>query len=82
MRYQGDFAPALGLMSCVGAWAWLALFRRRVPRTIAAVVFIVLAAATIAAGALLGFTGYFNHFQRHNPELLKTLHRVYVCKGA
>ena len=29
--------------------------------------------ATIVAGLLLGFTGYFKHFERHNPALLHTL---------
>jgi len=81
MRYHGDFAPGLFVMACVGAWSWLAAFRRRPTRAIAIGVFLLLAAATIAAGALMGVTGYFAHFQTHNPALMKTLHRIYVCKG-
>ena len=32
-----------------------------------------LALATIVAGVLLGFTGYFKHFEEHNPTLMRAL---------
>ena len=75
MRYQGDFAPALLLLAVVGAWSWLAAFRlrRRSRRALAAAVFCVPAAVTVVVGVLLGFGGYFHHFQRHNPALLQSL---------
>jgi len=81
MRYQGDFAPALLLMALVGAWAWLAAFRRPAARAAATAVFLLLAAATIVAGPLLGLTGYFTHFKSQNPQLMHTLQRLYVCKA-
>jgi hypothetical protein len=75
MRYQGDFAPALLLLAVVGAWAWLAAFRcrRRPARWLSRAVFGLLAALTIVVGVLLGFDGYFHHFQRHNPALMQSL---------
>jgi hypothetical protein len=36
-------------------------------------VFGLLAALTIVVGVLLGFDGYFHHFQRHNPALMQSL---------
>ena len=75
MRYQDDFAPALLLLAVVGAWAWLAAFRlrRRSLRASALAVFAVLAAVAMVVGVLFGFSGYFHHFQRHNPALLQSL---------
>jgi hypothetical protein len=82
MRYQGDFAPALLLLAIVGAWAWLAAFCRPPARAGAALAWVLLGAASIAGGALLGFTGYFSHFQRHNPALLQTVQKhTRVCHG-
>jgi hypothetical protein len=82
MRYEGDFAPPLLLLAVVGGWAWLAAFRRRWARGAAAAVFILLAAAAIAAGMLMGFTGYFNHFERHNPQLLHAIQKsTRICHG-
>ena len=81
MRYQGDFAPALLLMALVGAWAWLAAFRRPGARAAATALFLLLAAATCIAGPLLGLTGYFTHFKSQNPQLMHTLQRLYVCKA-
>jgi hypothetical protein len=82
MRYHGDFAAPILLLAVVGAWRWLALFRRSPARFAAAGLFVALALVTIAAGALLGFTGYFNHFSRHNPALLQKLQKYsHVCRG-
>jgi hypothetical protein len=33
----------------------------------------LLATSTIVAGVLLGFGGYFRHFEQHNPALLRSL---------
>jgi len=75
MRYQGDFAPALMLLAVVGAWAWLeaARTRRRSVRLLAVTLFGLLVAVSLVIGVLFGFSGYFNHFQRHNPALLQSL---------
>ena len=82
MRYHGDFAAPILLLAIVGAWRWLGLFRRRPARLAAAALFVALAMATVAGGALMGFTGYFSHFGRHNPALLQTLQkRLTVCHG-
>jgi hypothetical protein len=33
-------------------------------------------------GVLLGFTGYFDHFMRHNPDLYFALRdHLSVCRG-
>ncbi|HET6149544.1 MAG TPA: hypothetical protein VFH68_18550 [Polyangia bacterium] len=76
MRYQGDFAPALLLLAVVGAWAWLETTRarRRSARHLAAALLALLAAVSLIVGLLFGFSGYFNHFQRHNPALMQSLH--------
>jgi hypothetical protein len=37
---------------------------------------------SLAIGMALGFTGYFNHFDRHNPALIKGLRKsIGVCRG-
>jgi hypothetical protein len=42
----------------------------------------VLAVGTIVAGGLLGFTGYFEHFKRHNPMLIHELEQALsVCRA-
>ena len=82
MRYHGDFTAPILLLAIVGGWRWLALFRRSPARFAATGLFVTLALLTVVAGALLGFTGYFNHFSRHNPALLQSLQKYsHVCRG-
>lgn len=73
MRYEGDFASGLLLIATLGAFHLLALPGGVVARIGIRVIFVLLAASAIAAGVLLGFTGYFDHFAKHNPTLLRSL---------
>jgi hypothetical protein len=75
MRYEHDFASALFLLAIIGGWRLLAAPASRAGRRAAAGLFGLLGAATIVAGVLLGFTGYFSHFERNNPPLLHRLQR-------
>jgi hypothetical protein len=82
MRYAHDFASVVCLLAIIGGWRLLAAPASRGGRRAAAWLFGLLAAATVAAGVLLGFTGYFKHFERHNPKLLHVLQRhLDVCGG-
>ena len=41
---------------------------------------VLLVAVSLVVGVLFGFSGYFNHFQRHNPALLQSLQgHLNVC---
>jgi hypothetical protein len=73
MRYEHDFASALLLLAILGGWRMLAA--RVMGRRAAVWLYVLLAVATIAAGVLLGFRGYFRQFERHNPALFHTLER-------
>ena len=73
MRYQQDFASALLLLAIVGGWRLLAAPQSRRGRLAMAWVYGGLAVVTIVAGVLLGFTGYFKHFDQHNPALMRAL---------
>jgi len=83
MRYQGDFAPALVMLSFVGAWT---LERMMAPRTRAArwafrVPLIALAVLTLLIGTALGFTGYYKVFDIANPSLMAKLRAtLHVCR--
>jgi hypothetical protein len=80
MRYELDFASFLVLMAILGGWWLLSLPRSRSGRIAVGAGYAVLAAVTLVSGVLLGFTGYFVHFARHNPALLHTLERALsVC---
>jgi hypothetical protein len=81
MRYEWDFASGLMLAAALAGWALLRAPRSRRGRIAAATVFAVLAIASIVAGVLLGFGGYFDHFARHNPALLARLqHALNLCR--
>ena len=81
MRYEWDFASGLMLASALAGWALLRAPRSRRGRIAAAAIFAVLAIASIVAGVLLGFVGYFDHFARHNPALLARLqHALDLCR--
>jgi hypothetical protein len=73
MRYEADFVWGLLLLAAAGGWRLLAWPRGRAGRGVAAALFAATAAAAIAAGVLFGFTGYFDHFSRHNPLLMSKL---------
>jgi hypothetical protein len=80
MRYEADFASGLLLLAILGGFYFLCLPGRAVVRAGIRIVYVLLAVATIAAGVLLGFTGYFEHFSKHNPALLRSLvHALSVC---
>ena len=64
-----DFASGLLLIAIFGAWWLLAAAASARVRRVVVGSYAVLAAATILAGVLLGFTGYFDHFKRNNSDL-------------
>jgi hypothetical protein len=82
MRYLGDFSPALMVLGCLAAWNLQRLASQHPLPLWAARVLIVLAGAvTVARGFALGFTGYYNNFEAHNPELSARLERaVSLCR--
>jgi hypothetical protein len=73
MRYQHDFFSGVLLLAIFGGWRLLTA--PSTPRRRRAIAWLYggLAAITIVAGVLLGFGGYFKHFERHNPALLHAL---------
>ena len=81
MRYEHDFATGLLLIAIFVSWKVLSAPLPPAARRAIAWLYGLLAAATIVAGLLLGFTGYFKHFERHNPALLRTLEKnLSVCR--
>jgi hypothetical protein len=70
MRYEGDFMTPLLLLAILGGWQLLRTPRRRLGRAGAAGLYGALALATVVIGILLGLHGYFDHFGRHNPQLM------------
>jgi hypothetical protein len=73
MRYQNDFASGVLLLAIFGGWRLLAAPASARGRRAIAWLYGVLAVTTIVAGVLLGFTGYFKHFEQHNPPLTRAL---------
>lgn len=73
MRYEQDFASGLLLLAIFGGWRLLAAPSTPLGRRAMACLYGLLAASTIVAGVLLGFGGYFNHFEHHNPALFHAL---------
>ena len=81
MRYEHDFATGLLLIAIFASWRVLAAPLSPATRRAIAWLYGLLAVSTIVAGLLLGFTGYFKHFERHNPALLRTLQKdLSVCR--
>ena len=81
MRYEHDFATGLLLIAIFASWKVLAAPLAPAARRAIAWLYGLLAVSTIVAGLLLGFTGYFKHFERHNPALLHTLQKnLSVCR--
>jgi hypothetical protein len=82
MRYQHDFASGLLLLAVFGAWRLFGALRTPRARRALAWVYGALVVTTLVAGLLLGFTGYFKHFERHNPALLSALQQTLsVCRA-
>jgi hypothetical protein len=82
MRYEQDFASGLLLIAIFGAWRLLAAPATRRGRRAMAWLYGLLAVSTIVAGVLLGFSGYFKHFEHHNPTLWRALRATLsVCGG-
>lgn len=73
MRYEHDFASGVLLLAILGGWRLLAAPSSARGRHAAAWTYGLLATTTIVAGVLLGFGGYFRHFEQHNPALLRSL---------
>ena len=73
MRYEHDFASGVLLLAIFGGWRFLAAPSSAGGRRAIAWTYGLLATSTIVAGVLLGFGGYFRHFEQHNPALLRSL---------
>jgi hypothetical protein len=73
MRYEHDFASGVLLLAIFGSWRLLATPSSARGRRATAWAYGLLATSTIVAGVLLGFGGYFRHFEQHNPALLRSL---------
>jgi len=81
MRYQHDFASGVLLLAIFGGWRLLAAPSTARGRGAMAWAYAALAVATIVAGVLLGFGGYFRHFEQHNPALMRALvDKLSVCR--
>jgi hypothetical protein len=81
MRYEWDFVSALFLAAALASWWALRAPRSRAGRTAVTVLVVVLASASIGAGILLGFVGYFDNFMRHNPTLMIRLKQMFdLCR--
>ena len=81
MRYEWDFVSALYLAATLASWWVLRTPRSRPGRIATSVLVAVLASASIVAGVLLGFVGYFDGFMRHNPALMTHLKQMFdLCR--
>jgi hypothetical protein len=81
MRYEHDFASGILLLAIFGGWRLLAAQACARGRRAVACGYVLLATATIVAGVLLGFGGYFRHFEQHNPTLMRNLVKALsVCR--
>jgi hypothetical protein len=81
MRYEHDFASGVLLLAIFGGWRLLAAPSSARGRRAMAWTYVLLALATIVAGVLLGFGGYFRQFEQHNPALLRALvAKLSVCR--
>jgi hypothetical protein len=80
MRYQADFASGILLIATLSGWRLLVTPTSRAGRASVATLYVGLALATVVAGGLFGFTGYFEHFRRNNPALMRRLEKsLSVC---
>jgi hypothetical protein len=82
MRYLGDIATGMLLLSTWGAWTVYSRTRGMKPvwRWSALIVGAGLATSTVVFGVLLGVQGYDEMFKVHNPALYKLLvQRLSLC---
>jgi hypothetical protein len=83
MRYIADVSTGLALSGILGAW-WLYASvqgRHLALRILVVTVIVALAIWTAALGALLGFSGYIEHFRHFNPDLMDRLETsLSVCR--
>ena len=80
MRYELDFSSGLLVLAALAGWRLLVLPASRAGRRAIAAVYVGVSAVTLAAGLLLGFGGYFDHFGRHNPALIRSVEKALsVC---
>src|SRR5665213_1074865 len=80
MRYEADFASGVLLLAILAGWRLMAAPASRRARAAVGALYVLLAVGTVAASGLLGFTGYFEQFKRHNPMLIHKLERsLSVC---
>lgn len=79
IRYEVDIVAAIVLLGIVGA-AVLLVQSRGVLRWASAALVVALACYSLLVGLLLGFQGYYDHFQRHNPELFQAWQTMKVCE--
>jgi hypothetical protein len=83
MRYEADFASGVLLLATLFGWRFLSAPASRAGRATAGTLYVVLALGTVVASGLLGFTGYFEQFKRHNPMLIHKLEKAFsVCRSA
>lgn len=82
MRYETDFLSFLLPLAAMGGWWLIGAAPSRAWRRAALSLFVATSVVSVAIGMALGFTGYFNHFDRHNPALIKGLRKsIGVCRG-
>jgi hypothetical protein len=74
MRYLADVTNGLVLLGLLGAFSAYSAARSTALRRVVSVGVLVVMGGTIAAGLMLGYQGYLDHFKRYNPSL----HAEYV----
>ena len=80
VRYEADFASGVLLIATLVGWRLVAAPASRAGRATIATLYVLLAVGTVLAGGLFGFSGYFEHFKRHNPTLFHRLEKTFsVC---
>ena len=79
MRYQADIGSGIMLLGAIGCWTWVHRTPWRSVRSVGVAACALLGAATIIMGLLMGFRGYYNQFERHNPRLYEKFARFNVC---
>ncbi len=84
VRYEADFASGLLLIATLCGWKLLSAPTSARGRLAVSVLYVALAVSTIVAGVLLGLSGgYFETFNRYNPQLLHHLQKIFsVCRGS
>lgn len=81
MRYVEDFAPLLMLLSIWGFWSIFEKYHQRIieQRSIT-IIGTILSITSIIIAFLLGITGYLNHFETRNSELINRTRNSFAVK--